>query len=732
MSPVLTKVLSSVFGRDRLVSGLELVAVATREPLRVLLVGAMFGVESLGEVMSVFVCYLVAVPFANFGLGDLMFRFLPESGRNVRESIGLALLIRTAAAGAVAVLFVGFFLASGEMLRGSGVLVLLLAVALTVNLGPVAGAAARHQRRDGLALGIAASGTLTALLATLITGVLWDAQVAVGTGTLAEAASGAMVATLMLRPRFSRGLLHRRRLVPLLRQCVLSMAGSASIQFYRQADVLLAAAFLSPGLVGTYTFLSRLCAVSALPGQVIATVMRPSLVSPSGAPDPASILTSAAQLGSLCRIVLAASIVVAVVILPLFASGSTVELLSAAVVLLTACYLQTGTMFGAWAITIYRRSLYLLIGSVGSAVVSVSAGLLLVPRLGLAGAALVALLGTTGCTFPILLWRRDLQPFGTAFVRAYLGIANYGDSPAGAPAWAGQRPGSRAARTEACDLARSGWEPDFIGIGGIRCGSTWLHELFRAQPGIWVPAGKELEYFNRAFNRGPNWYRARFPNQAKLLLGEVSPQYLHSAIALDRIAATCRRTKFIVVLRDPVMRAYSHYMMDRRDVWGDVRKHAAEFETAVRLQGSRYVEFGHYSRQLAPFVEKVGRERIKLIRFSDIKHHPLGVAREVLEFIGCAGAPLVACPPPANTARQYRSQVAFHLGAGAAAILRGCGRGDIVDGIRNRGALFVLRRMLERPVDLPPMSESAREYLEDVYRGEADQIRSLLGEDAGW
>jgi len=105
---------------------------------------------------------------------------------------------------------------------------------------------------------------------------------------------------------------------------------------------------------------------------------------------------------------------------------------------------------------------------------------------------------------------------------------------------------------------KSGRLPDFLVIGGMRCGSTTLHKVLSAHPRLFLPKQKELHFFDSynpdlAENLGA--YQQVFrPEQPNQLCGEVTPDYLTTPQAFDNISQTLRQPKIIVILRDPIER----------------------------------------------------------------------------------------------------------------------------------------------------------------------------------
>jgi hypothetical protein len=112
--------------------------------------------------------------------------------------------------------------------------------------------------------------------------------------------------------------------------------------------------------------------------------------------------------------------------------------------------------------------------------------------------------------------------------------------------------------------------PDFLGIGVPKAGSTWLYELLRTHPDIWVPPKRrEVRFLSQVPDRSLSWYESFFPsddNDAYAAVGEVTPYYLYCEEErieyLRREIPTAK--KFIVMLRHPVDRIYSLYWFKRR------------------------------------------------------------------------------------------------------------------------------------------------------------------------
>lgn len=101
-------------------------------------------------------------------------------------------------------------------------------------------------------------------------------------------------------------------------------------------------------------------------------------------------------------------------------------------------------------------------------------------------------------------------------------------------------------------LHRHARHPDFIYVGLPKSGSTWLHQALREHPGAFVPEAKSIEFFDRHFERGLDWYLKHFAGAgAAQVIGELSHDTMTDAAAVRRIRCHFPRMRLIVCLREP-------------------------------------------------------------------------------------------------------------------------------------------------------------------------------------
>jgi len=201
--------------------------------------------------------------------------------------------------------------------------------------------------------------------------------------------------------------------------------------------------------------------------------------------------------------------------------------------------------------------------------------------------------------------------------------------------------------------------PTFLIIGAQKSGTSSVYQYTREHPDVYMSEVKEPEFFaleGRDVNRrGPggctpnendrqytdlDTYQQLFEDVSEeTAVGEASTLYLYSPRAPERIHHFVPDAKLIAILRNPVERAYSAFLMAKRS--GDEplsfdEALAAEEERIENDYGYlwRYKDFGHYHEQLQRYLEYFDRDQLRIFLFEDLKDDTGGVVAEIFRFIG--------------------------------------------------------------------------------------------------
>jgi Sulfotransferase family len=181
--------------------------------------------------------------------------------------------------------------------------------------------------------------------------------------------------------------------------------------------------------------------------------------------------------------------------------------------------------------------------------------------------------------------------------------------------------------------------PNFLVIGAAKCGTSSLHSYLRAHPQVFTPKLKEINYFAYPARANANltfWartqqeYEAFFSEaQGYAAVGEVTPLYLASAVAAENIRRTIPDVKLIAILRDPVDRAYSAFLMGVRNGRVD-----PDIRAAFGRKDVQYVEAGRYARYLAQYYARFAPEQIKILRFEGLQERVGDVVSDLYQYLG--------------------------------------------------------------------------------------------------
>lgn len=197
--------------------------------------------------------------------------------------------------------------------------------------------------------------------------------------------------------------------------------------------------------------------------------------------------------------------------------------------------------------------------------------------------------------------------------------------------------------------------PNFLGLGVAKAATTSIARLLAAHPQISFPVSgtKELHFFDYAENDSDDAVRDYLGSfEPNRVVGEFTPSYLFVKESRDRIFRTLgTRTKFFVVLRDPVDRAYSHYCHAVNE-WGAetyrARGYPVEdlsFLEAIRAEPRRlesgeyhirhqsYFSKGLYAAQLRWYFQKFPRDNFHIGFFDDFVADPTGFMNEIFRFL---------------------------------------------------------------------------------------------------
>ncbi|MGH1346817.1 MAG: sulfotransferase domain-containing protein [Nannocystales bacterium] len=195
--------------------------------------------------------------------------------------------------------------------------------------------------------------------------------------------------------------------------------------------------------------------------------------------------------------------------------------------------------------------------------------------------------------------------------------------------------------------ASTGRMPDFLLIGGMKCGSTTLHDYLVNHPQLAEPQYKEPGFFSRdeRFALGLDWYRSVFSAaKGDQLAFESSTCYTrhpHFGEVAARIHEHLPEIKLVYIMRHPVDRLYSHYrhaMLERQ------KKNEGPVVSldAAMSESSEFFDAGCYLRQIEQYTRHYDRDRFFFLTLEELKDDPDAMLGRLQAFLGVDSVPTLS------------------------------------------------------------------------------------------
>lgn len=267
--------------------------------------------------------------------------------------------------------------------------------------------------------------------------------------------------------------------------------------------------------------------------------------------------------------------------------------------------------------------------------------------------------------------------------------------------------------------------PNFLVIGAAKGGTTSLHHYLRHHPDIYLTPVKETNFFwteaathGRRTAQTLSEYERLFAGATtEKAIGEISPQYLNSETAAERIRRDLPGVRLVVSLRNPAERAWSDYL-------GRVRilREGGSFEEAIR-PGRPCLEGGFYFPRLKRYYDRFPREQIHVMLHDDYAADAHAALAALFEFLDVDPHVAIDTSTRHNSAALPRSallnRVLWPSVIAAQALVPHRWRGS--------GVLAAILAKTYRPA--PSLAPEIRRHLINIYRDDISATAELIGRD---
>jgi Sulfotransferase family len=283
--------------------------------------------------------------------------------------------------------------------------------------------------------------------------------------------------------------------------------------------------------------------------------------------------------------------------------------------------------------------------------------------------------------------------------------------------------------------------PNLYIVGAAKSGTTSLYHYLRQHPDVFMPSYKEPHFFSRVKPKpelevflkhisGEAEYLNLFDKTSAKIIGEASTSYLWDKDTPQRIAQVAPDAKIIIMLRQPVERAFSHYLNNVREAYEKRDFHQAILEDLQATEkgwgiSSLYVDLGYYCEQVERYLTVFGKN-VHVIFFEEFTKDIPAQVEQVFKFLEIdPGYARKVEPEVRNPYARPSSGLSKWL-LGTPAVRR------LVRALSPASLRPMLRSLLLKKDTKPVMASETLALLNDVYKDQALCLETLLHRNVPW
>jgi len=278
---------------------------------------------------------------------------------------------------------------------------------------------------------------------------------------------------------------------------------------------------------------------------------------------------------------------------------------------------------------------------------------------------------------------------------------------------------------------------DFFIVGAAKAGTTSLYHYLNEHSDIEMSSQKEPDFFSdtslhtQMLYYGKNRidtiekYHALF-QQENVLRGDASVSYLFYEDVPKKIIKYNPNAKIVIMLRNPIDRAFSHYLMDYR--LGLVSE---KFETIIQKKSKhkyanlfyqQYIQVSEYTRQIKNYLNIFSKENICIIDYEDFKKNTSDVVNRVYIFLGVDNSFQPCLRNKYNTYSMPKNLIIRYIYSFV--FLR-----KIIATILPKNLVAIIRQLLFRNKNKPQLSSETKKILKQHFENDVQELSVLLNKN---
>jgi len=287
-------------------------------------------------------------------------------------------------------------------------------------------------------------------------------------------------------------------------------------------------------------------------------------------------------------------------------------------------------------------------------------------------------------------------------------------------------------------MSMEAW-PNFLIVGAPKAGTTSLYFYLRSNPQIFLSPVKEPRFFNspscwhvyRKKISDKNEYLKLFKKVKKeKAVGEASTSYLEDPESPFLIKKSIPMARIIIILRDPVERAFSHHTMDIRG-----NKTYVPLDKVIRMDEASFKKHpevrevltaGFYSESIKRYLDIFGKEKVKIIIFEEFIEETKDKVEEICRFLGVD--PTLSDFTPEIWHAHFEERIPYSHYFWKNKIVFKIARSLLAESTR----MYFRDKFLTKKANKPKMKLEDKNFLEDLYRSDALKTQEIIGSSLPW
>jgi len=289
--------------------------------------------------------------------------------------------------------------------------------------------------------------------------------------------------------------------------------------------------------------------------------------------------------------------------------------------------------------------------------------------------------------------------------------------------------------------------PNFLIVGAAKAGTTSLYFYLKEHPEIFLHERKELRFFsqmrgnfkgpgdedvNRTITKTIEEYKKFFlSTKNKKTIGDVSPDYLYYfKNSIKNIKRFLGDPKILIILRNPIDRAFSHYLHFVRD-----GRETLSFEGALKEEGKRralnwewawyYKDVGFYYNQVKAYLENFSK--VKVYLYDDLKKDPLSLVQDIYRFLEVDDSFIPKSVGEKFNVSGIPKNKFLHEFLTTPNIIKSTMKPLVKLILPKRTRQRFINKVLQRNFKKPQIDPSTKQYLLNLYKEDIVELQNLIG-----